>query len=55
MAGTTKAVDDFLTDLQTNVYPLGQSNLALLNALKQKDERLESPVGDRDIAYRWDE
>ncbi|SMY21934.1 unnamed protein product [Zymoseptoria tritici ST99CH_1A5] len=55
MAGTTKAVDDFLTDLQTNIYPLGQSNLAILNALKQKDERLESPIGDRSIAYRWDQ
>ncbi|SMY22534.1 unnamed protein product [Zymoseptoria tritici ST99CH_1A5] len=54
LAANIEAVEDFIADLRTSVAPLGQSEQAVINDLKSKDERLVSPVGEKDIAYRWD-
>ncbi|KJY01919.1 metallopeptidase MepB like protein [Zymoseptoria brevis] len=55
VAGSAKAVDDLITDLQVHVSPLGEDEQEALNALKAQDKNIVGAIGKSDISYMWDE
>ncbi|SMR50231.1 unnamed protein product [Zymoseptoria tritici ST99CH_3D1] len=54
VAGSAKAVNDLITDLQVHVSPLGEREQEARNELKAQDKNIVGAIGKSDIAYTWD-
>lgn len=53
IASNTTTVNAFLQDLHTHLTDASNRNVASIAQAKSKDT-VVSPVGDKDVAYRWD-
>ncbi|SMQ51125.1 unnamed protein product [Zymoseptoria tritici ST99CH_1A5] len=54
VAGTPAAVTDFLEQIGTAAAPLAAGEQARLSAYKSNDTNVISPIGEKDVVYRWD-
>ncbi|SMR53030.1 unnamed protein product [Zymoseptoria tritici ST99CH_1E4] len=54
VAGTPAAVTDFLERIGTAAAPLAAGEQARLSAYKSNDTNVISPIGEKDVVYRWD-
>ncbi|KJX95577.1 hypothetical protein TI39_contig4102g00010, partial [Zymoseptoria brevis] len=54
MAKTKQAVTDFLADVTAHVQVKADAELQEIKDVKSKNGTIVSPIGDEDIAYKWD-